>query len=77
MCLLKRNGFSVGNVDAVIIAQKPKMAPHIPQMRKNLAEAMGIPEGRVNVKATTEEGLGFTGRGEGIASQAVCLLEEK
>ena len=77
MCLLKRNGFSVGNVDAVIIAQKPKMAPHIPQMCKNLAEAMGIPEGRVNVKATTEEGLGFTGRGEGIASQAVCLLEEK
>ena len=77
MCLLKRNGFSVGNVDAVIIAHKPKMAPHIPQMRKNLAEAMGIPEGRVNVKATTEEGLGFTGRGEGIASQAVCLLEEK
>lgn len=77
MCLLKRNGFSVGNVDAVIIAQKPKMAPYIPQMRKNLAEAMGIPEGRVNVKATTEEGLGFTGRGEGIASQAVCLLEEK
>lgn len=77
MCLLKRNGFSVGNVDAVIIAQKPKMAPHIPQMRKNLAEAMGIPEARVNVKATTEEGLGFTGRGEGIASQAVCLLEEK
>lgn len=77
MCLLNRNGFSVGNVDAVIIAQKPKMAPHIPQMRKNLAEAMGLPEDRVNVKATTEEGLGFTGSGEGIASQAVCLLEEK
>ena len=77
MCLLNRNGFSVGNVNAVIIAQKPKMAPHIPQMRKNLAEAMGIPEDRVNVKATTEEGLGFTGSGEGIASQAVCLLEEK
>ena len=77
MDLLKKNGFSVGNVDAVIIAQKPKMAPHIPQMRKNLAEAMRIPEARVNVKATTEEGLGFTGRGEGIASQAVCLLEEK
>lgn len=77
MCLLNRNDFSVGNVDAVIIAQKPKMAPHIPQMRKNLAEAMGIPEDRVNVKETTEEGLGFTGSGEGIASQAVCLLEEK
>lgn len=77
MDLLEKNGFSVGNVDAVIIAQKPKMAPHIPQMRKNLAEAMRIPEARVNVKATTEEGLGFTGRGEGIASQSVCLLEEK
>ena len=77
MDLLEKNGFSVGNVDAVIIAQKPKMSPHIPQMRKNLAEAMRIPEARVNVKATTEEGLGFTGRGEGIASQAVCLLEEK
>ena len=77
MDLLEKNGFSVGNVDAVIIAQKPKMAPHIPQMRKNLAEAMRIPKARVNVKATTEEGLGFTGRGEGIASQAVCLLEEK
>ena len=76
MELLKDNGFSVGNVDAVIIAQKPKMAPHIPQMKKNLAEAMGISENRVNIKATTEEGLGFTGREEGIASQAVCLLEE-
>lgn len=76
MELLKSNGFSVGNVDAVIIAQKPKMAPHIPQMKRNLAEAMGIPENRVNIKATTEEGLGFTGREEGIASQAVCLLEE-
>lgn len=76
MELLKDSGFSVGNVDAVIIAQKPKMAPHIPQMKKNLAEAMGISENRVNIKATTEEGLGFTGREEGIASQAVCFLEE-
>ena len=76
MEFLKDSGFSVGNVDAVIIAQKPKMAPHIPQMKKNLAEAMGISENRVNIKATTEEGLGFTGREEGIASQAVCLLEE-
>ena len=74
MDLLEKNGFSVGNVDAVIIAQKPKMAPHIPQMRKNLAEAMRIPEARVNVKATTEEGLGFTGSGEGISSQAICSL---
>lgn len=77
MGLLEEKGYSVGNVDAVIIAQKPKMAPHIPQMRKNLAESMGVSETRVNIKATTEEGLGFTGRGEGIASQAVCLLEEK
>lgn len=77
MGLLEEKGYSVGNVDAVIIAQNPKMAPHIPQMRKNLAEAMGVSETRVNIKATTEEGLGFTGRGEGIASQAVCLLEEK
>ena len=52
------------------------MAPHIPQMRKNLAQAMGVEEDRINIKATTEEGLGFTGRGEGIASQAICLLEE-
>lgn len=76
MELLRQNHFSVGNVDAVIIAQKPKMAPHIPQMRKNLAQAMGVEENRINIKATTEEGLGFTGRGEGIAAQAICLLEE-
>ena len=76
MELLRQHHFSVGNVDAVIIAQKPKMAPHIPQMRKNLAQAMGVEENRINIKATTEEGLGFTGRGEGIASQAICLLEE-
>ena len=76
MELLRQHHFAVGNVDAVIIAQKPKMAPHIPQMRKNLAQAMGVEEHRINIKATTEEGLGFTGRGEGIASQAICLLEE-
>mgnify|MGYP000044814485 CR=1 FL=1 len=73
---LLRQHHGVGNIDAVIIAQKPKMAPHIPQMRKNLAQAMGVEEDRINIKATTEEGLGFTGRGEGIASQAICLLEE-
>ena len=76
MELLRQHHIAVGNVDAVIIAQKPKMAPHIPQMRKNLAQAMGVEEDRINIKATTEEGLGFTGRGEGIASQAICLLEE-
>lgn len=75
--LLKTEGFCVGNIDATIIAQKPKMAPHIPVMRANIAEVLEIPQSRVNVKATTEEGLGFTGRGEGIAAQAVCLLEEQ
>lgn len=74
--LLKENGYAVGNIDATIIAQKPKMAPHIPQMRKNMAEALGIMESKINVKATTEEGLGFTGSGEGISSQAICLLTE-
>ena len=72
--LLKQNGYSIGNIDATIIAQKPKMAPHIARMRKNMAEAMQIPEDCLNIKATTEEGLGFTGRGEGIAAQAICLL---
>lgn len=75
--LLDRNGYTVGNIDATVIAQRPKMAPHISQMRKNMADALGILESQINVKATTEEGLGFTGRGEGIASQAVCLLIEK
>ena len=74
--LLRENGYQVGNIDATIIAQKPKMAPHIPQMRKNMADALGIPESKINVKATTEEGLGFTGTGEGISSQAICLLTE-
>lgn len=69
-------GFSVGNVDATIVAQRPKLAPYLPQMRTALARCMGIPEERMNLKATTEEGLGFTGTGEGIASHAVCLLEE-
>ena len=74
--LLKEHGYEVGNIDATIIAQKPKMAPHIPQMRKNMADTLGIPESKINVKATTEEGLGFTGSGEGISSQAICLLTE-
>ena len=72
--LLKEHGYEIGNIDATIIAQKPKMAPHIPQMRKNMADALGIPESKINVKATTEEGLGFTGSGEGISSQAICSL---
>lgn len=74
--LLEENGYIIGNIDATIIAQRPKMAPHIPQMRQNMAKALNISENRINVKATTEEGLGFTGEGLGIASQAICLLEE-
>lgn len=72
--LLKKNGYAIGNVDATIIAQKPKMAPHILKMRENMAGAMGISVDCLNVKATTEEGLGFTGREEGVAAQAICLL---
>ena len=72
--LLDRHGYGIGNIDATIIAQKPKMAPHIPQMRENMARAMGIDISRLNIKATTEEGLGFTGSGEGISSQAICSI---
>ena len=74
--MLSENGYTVGNIDATIIAQAPKMRPHIEQMRENIAGSLGIRKDQVNVKATTEEGLGFTGSGEGIASQAVCLLNE-
>ena len=73
--LLKENDYAIGNIDATIIAQKPKMAPHIPKMRENIAEALGIKISQLNIKATTEEGLGFTGQGQGISSQAICLLE--
>lgn len=69
-------GLRVGNVDVTVIAQRPKLKDHIPQMRENLATALGVGLERVNIKATTEEGLGFTGSGEGIACHAVCLLEE-
>ena len=67
--------YVIGNIDATIIAQRPKMAPHIMQMRENIAKALHIDVDQVNVKATTEEGLGFTGNGEGISSQAICSLE--
>lgn len=67
-------GWRVGNVDATIIAQAPKMSPHIPDMEENIADDLEIAPDQVNVKATTTERLGFTGRGEGIAAQAVCLL---
>lgn len=75
--LIRREGFSVENVDATIIAQRPKMRPYIDQMRKNIARALDVELSRINVKATTEEGLGFTGTGEGISAQAVCLLSEQ
>ncbi len=75
MELLREAGYAVGNVDATVLAQAPKLAPHIPQMRQNLARVMGVDPGRVNVKATTEEGLGFTGAKQGIAAHAVALLE--
>ncbi len=71
---VRSHGYSVGNVDATVIAQRPKLAPHIETMRRNLASAMGVAMDCVSVKATTEEHLGFTGRGEGIAVHAVCLL---
>ena len=72
--LLEDENYVIGNIDATIIAQRPKMAPHIPLMRENIAKALQIEENRVNIKATTEEGLGFTGTGEGISSQAICAL---
>lgn len=72
--LLSSNGYSISNIDSTIIAQKPKMAPFIQEMRENIASALNIDLMQVNVKATTEEGLGFTGNGEGISSQSICLL---
>lgn len=73
--LLEENGYSVGNIDATIIAQRPKMAPYIQKIRENIANTLGLELNQVNIKATTEEGLGFTGSGEGISAQAVCILE--
>ncbi|MBQ3327817.1 MAG: 2-C-methyl-D-erythritol 2,4-cyclodiphosphate synthase [Clostridia bacterium] len=73
---LRENGWKVGNIDATIIAQAPKMAPHIPAMRENIAKACSVDPGAVNVKATTEEHLGFTGRKEGVSAHAVALSEE-
>ena len=75
--VLREEGYRVGNVDATVLAQRPKLAPHVPLMRERLASAMEIDPDRVSVKATTEEGLGFTGTGEGIAAHAVALIEEQ
>ena len=74
--LVRENGYRISNVDVTMIAQKPKLKDHIPQMVKNIAADLQIPENRVNVKATTEEKLGFTGSMEGLRCHAVCLLEE-
>lgn len=75
--LLEEHGFAVGNIDVTMIAQKPKLRPFIPRMQENIAAILGIDPSRVNVKATTEEHLGFTGEGKGMSCHAVCLLDEK
>lgn len=72
--ILELNGYKIGNIDSTIIAQKPKLAKYIEEMRKNIAKALDMDVKYISVKATTEEGLGFTGREEGISSQSVCLL---
>lgn len=72
--LIAEKGYVVENIDATIIAQRPKMRPHIEQMEENIAKVLGISTDQINIKATTEEGLGFTGKEEGISSQAICAL---
>jgi 2-C-methyl-D-erythritol 2,4-cyclodiphosphate synthase len=74
--MLKEAGYGIVNIDATVIAQKPKLAPYIPDMIKNISEALSVDISSVNVKATTEERLGFTGRGEGISAHAVCIIEK-
>ncbi|WP_294351478.1 2-C-methyl-D-erythritol 2,4-cyclodiphosphate synthase [uncultured Clostridium sp.] len=74
--LIENEGYKIGNIDATIIAQKPKMAPYISLMRENIAATLNISIDQINIKATTEEGLGFTGKGLGISSQSICLLEK-
>lgn len=74
--LLDDNNFFIGNIDATVIAQAPKLRPYIDQMNENIAKALNIDINQINVKATTEEGLGFTGTGEGISSQAICILNQ-
>lgn len=73
--LLRKHGFTVGNIDATVLAQAPKLAPYIEDMRKNIAQVCKLPLEAVSIKATTEEGLGFTGTKQGIAAHAVCLLQ--
>lgn len=73
--LLKEKGYSIENIDSIVAAQRPKLSPHIEKMTENIANALGIEKFRVSVKATTTEGLGFEGRGEGISAYAVCLID--
>lgn len=73
--LLRRGGYSVGNIDTTIVAQRPKLAPYLPEMVENIAQALQIDRDRVNIKATTEEGLGISGSGEGIVAYAVCIIK--
>ena len=75
--LLDAAGYSIINIDATIIAQRPKLAPYLQEMKEQIAQVLCLRDSQLNLKATTEEGLGFTGRGEGIAAKAVCLLAEK
>ncbi|MDE7278405.1 MAG: 2-C-methyl-D-erythritol 2,4-cyclodiphosphate synthase [Oscillospiraceae bacterium] len=75
--IIAENGFGVGNIDCTVICQSPKLAPHIEKMRKNISAATGCDISQISVKATTEEGLGFTGTGEGIAAHAVCILADR
>ena len=72
--MMQSKGYRIGNIDVTVVAQKPKLAPYVDEMKKNVAEVFSCSEEDVNIKATTEEGLGFTGRGEAIAAHAVCLI---
>ena len=74
--ILREQGYQIVNVDATVLAQKPKLAPHIPQMRENIASALGCSIDQISVKATTEERLGFTGNEQGMASHAICMIEK-
>ena len=74
--LMQKMGYEIGNIDCIIIAQAPKMAPHLEKMKENFAKVLHTDVSNINIKATTEEGLGFTGKKEGIASQSICLLNK-
>lgn len=74
--LLKQAGFGVVNIDSVVCAQRPRLSPYIQKMRQNIAETLNIPEDKVSVKATTTEGMGYEGRGEGISAQAICMIKK-